>query len=387
MSYTMDNRCRPVQPNIRQAPPQLIAIQHQQPSQQQQQQQQQQQPQTQWPPLPLLEQTELDTLHSATIPPYQFWNSEFRNKQPAFINFNFTLPWGANFAVYGRRNVAPSVTQYDFVEFVNGGRVNHRLRRKRDVSGDFPDLPLVSELKLSYDYRTTHKSDVLDSISNSYEGTKKILADSEPRGPFYIPHSIKIDFERQLPNENSNRDSSTDLPHPTLDIGIEREELDHVISKREAEIEPMMVNVSLLHYLDTGRWFLSVYNDELQPHSVSLIISEAEGAEQLTVYDQNIQANNAACEEKKDRETHNNFLVFDLHNVLSCAHAEVSNLYYKIKLKVYNLTAILSKTKQVHCALWSESLMGRSGNDIASALIKILKAVFRDHANVKTIIF
>lgn len=92
----------------------------------------QRQPQQQWPPLPLLEERELDTLHTATIPPYQFWNSEFRNKQPAFIRFNFTLPWGANFAVYGRRNVAPSVTQYDFVEFVKGGRVDHRLR-KRDV--------------------------------------------------------------------------------------------------------------------------------------------------------------------------------------------------------------------------------------------------------------
>lgn len=39
----------------------------------------------------------------------------------------------------------------------------------------------------------------------------------------------------------------------------------------------MMVNVSLLQYLDTGRWFISVYNDELQPYSVSLVISEAEG--------------------------------------------------------------------------------------------------------------
>lgn len=38
-----------------------------------------------------------------------------------------------------------------------------------------------------------------------------------------------------------------------------------------------MVNVSLLQYLDTGRWFISVYNDELQPYSVSLVISEAEG--------------------------------------------------------------------------------------------------------------
>ncbi|KAH1027255.1 hypothetical protein HUJ05_000801 [Dendroctonus ponderosae] len=43
------------------------------------------QQQLQWSPLPL-EQRELDILHSATIPPYQFWHSEFRNKQPAFFS-------------------------------------------------------------------------------------------------------------------------------------------------------------------------------------------------------------------------------------------------------------------------------------------------------------
>lgn len=72
---------------------------------------------------------ELGAPHAFTVPPAQFWNSEFRNKQPAFIRFNISLPWGANFAVYGRRNVAPSITQYDFAEFVKGGRVDHRLRR------------------------------------------------------------------------------------------------------------------------------------------------------------------------------------------------------------------------------------------------------------------
>lgn len=230
--------------------------------------QQRSQPQTQWPPLPLLEQRELDTLHSATIPPYQFWNSEFRNKQPAFIRFNFTLPWGANFAVYGRRNVAPSVTQYDFVEFIRGGRLDHRLRKRDITDSDNDDdvtLPIAS-FKFAYENRNSHKSDVLDSISSSYEGTRKILADSEPKGPFYVPHSIKIDYNEDLP---------TDLPHPTVDLGISLDE--HVIAKRDVEIGPMLVNVSLLQYLDTGRWFLSVYNDELQPHSVSLIISEAEG--------------------------------------------------------------------------------------------------------------
>lgn len=201
--------------------------------------------------------------HTATIPPYQFWNSEFRNKQPAFIRLNFTLPWGANFAVYGRRNVAPSVTQYDFVEFVKGGRLDHRLRKREAV--DEPKSK--QQFKFIYKKNARHKSDVLDSISSSYEGTRKILADSEPKGPFYVPHDIKM--------THVNDEFSTDLPHPTIDLGVTIDE--HIISKRSAGLEPMMVNVSLLQYLDTGRWFLSVYNDELQPHSVVMIITEAEG--------------------------------------------------------------------------------------------------------------
>lgn len=97
--------------------------------------------------LPILEMRELGKPHSSQIPPFSFWNSEFRNKQPAFIRFNFTMPWGANFAVYGRRNVAPSVTQYDFVEFVKGGRVD---RLKRSLLGDDAETPAVTFTTLKW---------------------------------------------------------------------------------------------------------------------------------------------------------------------------------------------------------------------------------------------
>lgn len=152
----------------------------------------------------------------------------------------------------------PSVTQYDFVEFVKGGRVDHRLRKR--------EAPMrAGGFEVTRD-RNFSKSAVLDSISSSYEGTRNILADSEPRGPFYVPRDVKLDRQS---------DSGADLPHPTVDMGFRIDE--HVISRRDAELESMLVNVSLLQYLDTGRWFLSVYNDELQPHSVSMVISEAEG--------------------------------------------------------------------------------------------------------------
>ncbi|VEN40902.1 unnamed protein product, partial [Callosobruchus maculatus] len=268
-------------------------IGHPPPSPSQQQQQQQQAPPSGLPGThPVIEQRELDVPHTAMIPPYQFWNSEFRNKQPAFIRFNFTLPWGANFAVYGRRNVAPSVTQYDFAEFIKGGRVDHRLRRRKReaMNDDLDDLPSPNHFKLSYATLTRRTSDVLDSISSGYEGARKILADGElPREPFYI-QPISVQSRPSPPG--------TDIPRPAVHPGL-GPDLDHVIEKRSVSEfsgehvmgkwysdvshtiikrdTEMLVNVSIMQYLDTGRWFLSVYNDELQPHAVSLLISEAEG--------------------------------------------------------------------------------------------------------------
>ncbi|GBM06058.1 hypothetical protein AVEN_49438-1 [Araneus ventricosus] len=65
-------------------------------------------------------------------------------------------------------------------------------------------------------------------------------------------------------------------------------------------------------------------------------------------------------------------LIFDLQNVIPTPHANISSLFYLRKLNVYNLTSYYTPTKQVYCALWSENLSGRAGNDIASAFHKIL---------------
>lgn len=185
------------------------------------QQQQQQQ---------ILELREFNEFHHATIAPYQFWNSELRNKHPAFIRFNFTMPWGANFAVYWRRNVAPSVTQYDFVEFIKGGRIDNRLKRRR-------------------------RNIILDDLTQRYESTNEILSDG--KNTFNLIETINVPEEQQQQQHILMKRSSDGMP--------------------KLDMDTMMVNVSLLQYLDTGRWFLSVYNDELLSHSVTLIVTETEG--------------------------------------------------------------------------------------------------------------
>ncbi|XP_043269073.1 teneurin-a isoform X3 [Venturia canescens] len=196
----------------------------------------------QWPAV--LELQAYNVAHSAVIPPYHFWNSEFRNKQPAFIRLNLTLPWGANFAVYGRRNVAPSVTQYDFVKFVKGGRVDHRLKREAD-------LDTVSFMK---DSGSQH-------FHQDYKKEKENSRDNDRAGG--NGHNEALDRARTS-REPANSDTRQRLGYQ------------HVLVKRTIS-EQMLVNVSLLQYLDTGRWFLSVYNDELQSYKVTLIVTEAEG--------------------------------------------------------------------------------------------------------------
>ena len=46
----------------------------------------------------------------------------------------------------------------------------------------------------------------------------------------------------------------------------------------------------------------------------------------------------------------------------------------------------MTSTKQGYCAIWTECISGREGNDIASAFIQILKKVGNDHPNITKII-
>lgn len=50
------------------------------------------------------------------------------------------------------------------------------------------------------------------------------------------------------------------------------------------------------------------------------------------------------------------------------------------------MTAHLSIDKSVYCSVWNEGQSGRSGNDIASALIKVLECVIDTHPEIKNVI-
>jgi teneurin len=209
----------------------------------------------------ITELKDFNVAHTSTIPPFQFWNIEFRNKHPAYIQFNLTLPWGANFAVYGRRNVLPSVTQHDFVEFFKRERLDHnRLRRKRDVVDD-----------ISEHYERTHEM-LADGLYRKHDNKRLNRHNNVGIQLFELEQEKKKNELEDFPKPHTMMDTSAFL-HLTPDE-------EHIIAKRSApkiDIDALKLNVTVLEYLDVGRWFLAIYNDELVAHSVQLIVSEAEG--------------------------------------------------------------------------------------------------------------
>jgi len=81
-------------------------------------------------------------------------------------------------------------------------------------------------------------------------------------------------------------------------------------------------------------------------------------------------------------------LCTDLENVITLPRSNVSSMLYKRKLNVYNMTGHLSTNKKTKalCVLWNESQSGRTGNDMASAVYRMLKEVLVLHPHLKRLI-
>eukprot|EP00062_Callorhinchus_milii_P001146 gi/632936225/ref/XP_007893009.1/ PREDICTED: teneurin-1 [Callorhinchus milii] len=55
-----------------------------------------------------------------TIPPGLFWRFQITTEQPVYLKFNVSLAKDALLGIYGRRNLPPTHTQFDFVKLLNG---------------------------------------------------------------------------------------------------------------------------------------------------------------------------------------------------------------------------------------------------------------------------
>ncbi|XP_030224300.1 teneurin-3 isoform X5 [Gadus morhua] len=63
------------------------------------------------------------------LPPGVFWRSRLTMATPSFLKFNISVQKNALIGVYGRKGLAPSHTQYDFVELLDGSRLIAKERR------------------------------------------------------------------------------------------------------------------------------------------------------------------------------------------------------------------------------------------------------------------
>lgn len=82
---------------------------------------------------------------------------------------------------------------------------------------------------------------------------------------------------------------------------------------------------------------------------------------------------------KEDKETLTG--CFNLQNEISCPQAKISLFFYKQKL-----CTLFKAKKMGYCASWTEAMSGRSANDSASTIIKILEQILLDLSNATNVI-
>ena len=86
-----------------------------------------------------------------------------------------------------------------------------------------------------------------------------------------------------------------------------------------------------------------------------------------------------------DKQRGQPVLCFDLENVITLPKAEISSFFYKRKLNSYNTTGHLSN-KQGFCCIWMEAMAGRAGDDISSAVIRVVNEIIKDNPEILDLI-
>lgn len=70
-------------------------------------------------------------------------------------------------------------------------------------------------------------------------------------------------------------------------------------------------------------------------------------------------------------------IYFDLQAVLECLKGQVSSIFYKPKLAVYNLTVFDLISKEGTCNIWDEPEGNRGSTEIGTCIFNYIK----DHPN------
>lgn len=123
----------------------------------------------------------------------------------------------------------------------------------------------------------------------------------------------------------------------------------------------------------------------LQQKSIQIPETKLKMYEEHILKKQNMRLENELDRNTIDREEA--IVSFDLENVLTLPKTNVGSAFYKRKICAYNMTAHLKMTShsKIYCALWHEGIVGRSGNDMASAVYHILNKIYSQNPTITRI--
>jgi hypothetical protein len=165
---------------------------------------------------------------SRRVEPYSYWTLKMEMRESAYVNLNLSFPWGSNWALLFRKNAPPSITQHDLIKIVKNGRIEHRNKRRH--------------------VRSSSSSSSSNSLPVSINGLP--VSANDHYYPFYVGSS------------SSSSSSSTNGSR----------------QKREAFSSDESI-VGFSEYLESGKWFLRIFNDDMAERRVSLVAVTDPGAE------------------------------------------------------------------------------------------------------------
>ena len=116
------------------------------------------------------------------------------------------------------------------------------------------------------------------------------------------------------------------------------------------------------------------------------ILTDEERVRMNCHHEQKTQTREQRKRDTLNQDTSTVMVSFDMENVFALPRTNVSSAFYKRKLNVYNMTARVYQTKKAYCAIWSEEICGRTGNDIASTVHYLLQQVIKDNPTCETLI-
>ncbi|KAM6151151.1 teneurin-1 isoform 2-T2 [Rhynchocyon petersi] len=82
-----------------------------------------------------------------TIPPGLFWRFQITIHHPIYLKFNISLAKDSLLGIYGRRNIPPTHTQFDFVKLMDGKQLGKQDHRASDDNQHSPRNLILTSLQ------------------------------------------------------------------------------------------------------------------------------------------------------------------------------------------------------------------------------------------------